>query len=470
MAHKEPNERLNSWFTRSGWSKGELARRVNRRAQQLGVFNINTDTSRVRRWLDGEQPRDPIPRILAELFSERFGCVMTAEELGLREARAVHPANNRVNLPWTGVEALTALGDFARSDLMIARPDRMACAVGLVVGPALVEPLQRWLAPSPAPPPALPGAQRPGQLSLTEIEQLEATVVVMREWDERYGGGVRRKAVVGQLAEVTDLLPDAYPPEPARRLAVIAAQLATLAGWMSYDIGLQGAAQQYLVLALHTAKLARDRPLGAHALAAMSRQLVHAGRAQDALELIHLAQYGCRGLAGPSCQAKLYAVEARAYAGLGQVQQCRRALTLAEEALGKRRGESEPEWSRGYTLAELTADAGFSHRDLAYRLPEHAEEARALLASAVELSGKSDLTTRSHVLNLIGLASTYLLSGEPEPMCATVERALELMPRLRSERACDRLRRTMAAASRQYGKLAAVAELADRVALALPEA
>ncbi|WP_444544815.1 hypothetical protein, partial [Streptomyces anandii] len=33
-ADKRPNELLASWFVRSGWSKGELARQVNRRARQ----------------------------------------------------------------------------------------------------------------------------------------------------------------------------------------------------------------------------------------------------------------------------------------------------------------------------------------------------------------------------------------------------------------------------------------------------
>src|SRR6476660_9400761 len=56
---KQPNARLTSWFVRSGWSKGELARQVNRRARQLGAHHVSTDTSRVRRWLDGENPREP---------------------------------------------------------------------------------------------------------------------------------------------------------------------------------------------------------------------------------------------------------------------------------------------------------------------------------------------------------------------------------------------------------------------------
>ena len=59
MGEKQPNEQLTTWFVRSGWSKGELARQVNRRARQIGASHISTDTSRVRRWLDGESPREP---------------------------------------------------------------------------------------------------------------------------------------------------------------------------------------------------------------------------------------------------------------------------------------------------------------------------------------------------------------------------------------------------------------------------
>lgn len=98
QADKRPNELLTSWFVRSGWSKGELARQVNRRARQLGANHISTDTSRVRRWLDGENPREPIPRILSELFSERFGCVVSVEDLGLRAARQ-SPSATGVDLP-----------------------------------------------------------------------------------------------------------------------------------------------------------------------------------------------------------------------------------------------------------------------------------------------------------------------------------------------------------------------------------
>ncbi len=118
MAEKQPNEKLTSWFVRSGWSKGELARQVNRRARQLGAHHVSTDTSRVRRWLDGEQPREPIPRILSELFSERFGSVVAVEDLGLRTAAPVSGGRRR------GRPALERAADRPADQRVLAqRPD-----------------------------------------------------------------------------------------------------------------------------------------------------------------------------------------------------------------------------------------------------------------------------------------------------------------------------------------------------------
>src|SRR3954471_5198404 len=143
---KQPNAQLGSWFVRSGWSKGELARQVNRRARQMGAHHISTDTSRVRRWLDGEMPREPIPRILSELFSERFGSVVAIEDLGLRQAHQ-SPSVSGVDLPWAGPQTVSLLSEFSRSDLMLARRGFLGTSLMLAAGPALIEPMQRWLVP-----------------------------------------------------------------------------------------------------------------------------------------------------------------------------------------------------------------------------------------------------------------------------------------------------------------------------------
>src|SRR3954451_10308141 len=85
---KGPNTRLADLFGLAGWSKGELARLVNRQAAAMGHAQLATDTSRVRRWIDrGETPRAPVPKVLAALFTERLGRVVTIEDLGFVRQR-----------------------------------------------------------------------------------------------------------------------------------------------------------------------------------------------------------------------------------------------------------------------------------------------------------------------------------------------------------------------------------------------
>lgn len=461
---------------RSGWSKGELARQVNRRARQLGAHHISTDTSRVRRWLDGEQPREPIPRILSELFSERFGTVVAVEDLGLRVAHQ-SPSVSGVDLPWAAPQTVSLLSEFSRSDLMLARRGFLGTSLALSAGPALIEPMQRWLVPVPAADPGPgggPAGRRSARLSGPELDLLEATTVMFREWDAQCGGGLRRKAVVGQLHEVTDLLQENHPAPTMKRLFKVAAELAELAGWMSYDIGLQPTAQKYFVLALHASKEAGDKPLGSYILSSMSRQMIHLGRPEDALELIHLAQYGSRDCAGPRTQAMLYAMEARAYANMGQPSRCKRAVRMAEDtfsdiAFGD---EPEPDWIRFFSEAELNGENSHSYRDLAYvagRSPTYASLAEPVMARAVELFRKDDVHQRSLALNLIGMATVHLLRREPEQATVLAESALVVAKKVRSERVNTRLRKTVDTAAREYGDVAEVVRLTDRIAAQLPE-
>ncbi|MFD1658364.1 hypothetical protein ACFSL4_09110 [Streptomyces caeni] len=476
-ADKRPNELLGSWFVRSGWSKGELARQVNRRARQLGANHISTDTSRVRRWLDGENPREPIPRILSELFSERFGCVVAVEDLGLRTAHQ-SPSVSGIDLPWTGPQTVALISEFSRSDLMLARRGFLGTSLVLSAGPSLIEPLQRWLVPAPAAPgddarPVSSGRAR-GRLSKPELDLLETTIVMFRQWDAQCGGGLRRKAVVGQLHEVTDLLQESQPEATARRLFKVAAELAELAGWMSYDVGLQPTAQKYFVLALHAAKEAGDKQLGSYILSSMSRQMIHLGRPEDALELIHLAQYGSRDCASPRTQAMLYAMEARAYANMGQPGKCKRAVRMAEDTFADALEfeEPEPDWIRFFSEAELYAENSHSYRDLAYvagRSPTYACLAEPLMQKAVDLFEADAEHQRSYALNLIGMATVHLLQREPEQSAVVAKKAMDIAGKVRSERVNTRIRKTVDTAVRDFGDLSQIVELSDHLAARLPE-
>lgn len=499
---KHPNEQLGSWFLRSGWSKGELARQVNRRARRMGAHHISTDTSRVRRWLDGEQPREPIPRILSELFSERFGCVVAVEDLGLRPVRK-SPADSGVDLPWAGPQTVEMISEFTRGDLMLGRRGFLGASLGMSAGPALIEPMQRWLVPTSGGPgedetggraeqlsqlPAQLGGNArsrledhagSARLSAPELDLLEQTTVMFRQWDAQCGGGLRRKAVVGQLHEVTDLLQESHGEAVTRRLFRVTAELAELAGWMSYDVGLQPTAQKYFVLALHAAKEAGDRPLGSYVLSRMGRQMIHLGRPDDALELIHLGQYGSREGATARTQAMLHVLEARAYANMGQPGKCKRAVRMAEDTFEDvSPGDGDPDWIRFFTEGELHAETAHSYRDLAYssgRSPTYASLARPAMERAVELFRQEAAEAeggghrRSYALNLIGMASVHLLQKEPEDCAFRAGEAIDVAKLLRSERVNNKLRMTAASASRNYGHVDEVARLSHRLAVELPE-
>lgn len=373
---------------------------------------------------------------------------------------------------------MALLSEFSRSDLMLARRGFLGSSLALSAGPSLIEPMQRWLVPSPPAAPSgresAPASRARGRLSRPELDLLESTAVMFRRWDAQCGGGLRRKAVVGQLHEVTDLLQEPQAETTRSKLFKVAAELAELAGWMSYDVGLQPTAQKYFVLALHAAKEAGDRPLGSYILSSMSRQMIHLGRPDDALELIHLAQYGSRDCASPRTQSMLYAMEARAYANMGQPGRCKRAVRMAEDTFAETDewDEPDPDWIRFFSEAELYGENSHSFRDLAYvagRSPAYASLAEPLMRRAVELFSEDDEHQRSYALNLIGMATVHLLRREPEQSTVLAAEAMGIAKKVRSERVNTRIRKTVDTAVRDFGDLAEVVDLTERLAIELPE-
>lgn len=492
MPERVPNALFASWFQRSGWSKGEVARMVNRRARDLGATHVATDTSRVRRWLDGEQPRDPIPRILTELFSERFGCVVTLSDLGLREPSSPI-AGTLADLPWGPERTAELLAEFCRSDLLLGpNPARRAGdgAPPLAAGTALIEPVKRWLLPYvPAPQRPLPEsaelgvpAQAPGPLAAAGsasptapggvvlgagapgagaararpgraavlADQLEETLRVFRDWEASVGGGIRRAAVTGQLYEVAELI--RHSPEPAHpRIFRIAALYCLLAGEMALDSGLQAAAQRYLVLGLHAAKESADRNTVAVILAATARQLVGLNRAQDALDLLAVGRAAARGELDPVPAAFVDLVEARGYGALGRIEPARAALdrarTLhakgwaAEYAAGSSAASAGHAWPPSFTPAAVRLETARALRDLASRLPQLTAEAAAEFDAAAGLYERDfPRHLRGRVEALTGSAEAHAVLGHRAAAVAALRTAGGLAVRIRSRQAEEKLR------------------------------
>ncbi|WP_309050147.1 hypothetical protein [Streptomyces sp.] len=481
----ESNTRLADLFGLAGWSKGELARLVNRQAAAMGHPQLATDTSRVRRWIDkGETPRDPVPRVLAALFTERLGRVVTIEDLGfVRHGRAgkrqdVRKTDNPDGLPWPPDRTAAVLTEFTGMDLMLNRRGLVSAGAVLAAGSVLSSAMHDWLQTDPARTGTVPRATDPlhadpagfdryeaAPIGSEEIEALEHSVEVFRAWDASRGGGLQRKAVVGQLNEVGGMLAYRHADHLQRRLWGVAANLAVLAGWMSHDVGLEPTAQKYFVIAAHAAREGGDRPRAGEALSRAARQMVHIGRPDDALDLMKLARSGAGEEVLPRTQAMFHTIEAWAQASMGRGQAMRRTLGEAEELFVSDRGGEAPNWMQNFDEADLHGMEALAYRTLAEHDPGAAVPAQRHAKLAIELRRKGH--DRSNLFDHISLASACFIADDPEQADRYARLALMSMGDTSSHRTWDRLRE-MYRLTGQYAGYSKIEDLREEIELALP--
>ncbi|WP_424888640.1 hypothetical protein [Streptomyces sp. XH2] len=484
---REPNTRLADLFGLAGWSKGELARLVNRQAAVMGHPQLATDTSRVRRWIDmGESPRDPVPKVLAALFTERLGRVVTIEDLGFGRRGRAGRGQSADGLPWPPERTAAVLTEFTGMDLMLNRRGLVGAGAALAAGSALSSAMHDWLHSDPVLASDSPRFDDPlrrdgmhaetagldryeaAPVGSTEIDALERSVEVFRAWDAARGGGLQRKAVVGQLNEVGGMLSYHHPEHLQRRLWGVAANLAVLAGWMSHDVGLEPTAQKYFVIAAHAAREGGDRPRAGEALSRAARQMVHLGRPDDALDLMKLAKSGSGGETLPRTRAMLYTIEAWAQASMGRGQAMRRTLGEAEELfVSDKRDVPPPSWMQHFDEADLHGMQALAYRTLAEHdagaaaiAQQHAREALALRKSGHQ---------RSMIFDYISMASACFISNDPEQADTYARLALVSIGETSSHRTWDRLRE-MYRLTGKYAGYARIEDLRQEIKRALPKA
>ncbi|GAA0400335.1 hypothetical protein [Streptomyces luteireticuli] len=486
---REPNTRLADLFGLAGWSKGELARLVNRQAAVMGHPQLATDTSRVRRWIDmGESPRDPVPTVLAALFTERLGRVVTIEDLGFGRRGRAGRGQSHDGLPWPPERTAAVLTEFTGMDLMLNRRGLVGAGAALAAGSALSGAMHDWLHTDPVLVADAPRFDDPlhretvragyaeqagydryeaAPVGSTEIDELERSVDVFRAWDAARGGGLQRKAVVGQLNEVGGMLAYRHPEHLQRRLWGVAANLAVLAGWMSHDVGLEPTAQKYFVIAAHAAREGGDRPRAGEALSRAARQMVHLGRPDDALDLMKLAKSGSGSETLPRTRAMLYTIEAWAQASMGKGQAMRRTLGQAEELfVSDKQDVPPPSWMQHFDEADLHGMQALAYRTLAEHDPGAAAVAQRHAKEALRL--RKGGHQRSTVFDYISMASACFISDDPEQADTYARLALVSIGETSSHRTWDRLRE-MYRLTGKYAGYARIADLRQEIQRALPK-
>jgi tetratricopeptide (TPR) repeat protein len=310
----------------------------------------------------------------------------------------------RADFPWTADGCRTALAD-ALERAMIDRRGFLVLSGGVLTGLA-----DQWLSVSPDKIDAALGGR--ARVDSDVVGWIEERIPMLRRMDDQLGGTQLRQVVDAELRLVNGLLADgAYNTVVGSRLYSAAADLGQLAGWVSFDAGLHGAAQRYYVAALHASQAAGNPALGANVLAAMSYQAVTAGEAPAAIALSESACEGAKQVASPRVTAMLAARQARAYALAGNRQACSSALGRAQAAMSNA-GDvaSEPGWIYYFDGAELAAQAGACRLMLGQY-----EAAKKELDHALRI--QEPTYTRDRTIYHLRLASTQLKLGDLEHAC-----------------------------------------------------
>ncbi|MEU1465485.1 Tat pathway signal protein [Streptomyces sp. NPDC005727] len=440
MTGRSSNPHLALWIAATGLSHGEIARRVAAEAIRQGHRQIAPDATRVRRWIDGERPRPPVPALLAAVISDLVGQPLTTGDLGLT---AAGPTLDSIQLPLLTEAAAQTLAGWTQMDLFLDRRDTLKLAFGaplILAAERMLGGVARRLNPSTK------------GFDADTTAALEEVTAFFTKSDASKGGGLYRKAIVAQLAEVASRIKDGVPPSLKARVFAATADLAALAGWVSHDCGRYATAQRYWSYGIYAASEAGQPDRGVEIVTRMSHQMIYLGHPQDALGLLGVA---AKKVTMPATRALVASQTGRVHAALGDEQRAERHLGAADELVANGLGDVPP-WVDYFDAAEHAGARAVSARDLTgtgrnRRASDHFTEALALRRPGFD---------RVRVMDRIGLAAALFTEGEPEQGAAAAHQTLDQAARIDSTLVASRLN-TLLDAARPY-RTAVVDEVRTR--------
>jgi hypothetical protein len=238
-------------------------------------------------------------------------------------------------------------------------------------------------------------------------------------------------------------------------------QLSQMAGWLALDADHHGQARRYFTTTIYVAHESDEPGLAASALGYMSLQETYRGRRGPALSLAQTAlASGTAGLT-PLTKTMLGTRLARAQAGVGDHDGCRRSLDAARADFEAADRRDEPMWVSYVDEVEVVAQEGACLLELG-----QTDEAASALAQAIGLlTQRAPHRVRDRVHYLSRLAKCHLRAGEVEQACQTAAEALSLSEAIGSTRVALRLKE-FADGLEPFGTVPAARDFGERFRLA----
>lgn len=436
----EPNTQLDALLFEAGMSRVGLAVRINSAGAAQGK-QMHYDHSSVIRWLRGQRPRGRTPEIIADVLGARLGRPLTLDDIGMGSRSAPHPAGT----PLEGfIGKATALwrGDNQRREDLQRAP--------VITGLPAVGPVWEWENPPDDTDVSSRGTIRVGQ---PDVEQLRTARSHYEQMYRKAGGVATRSRVLRFLVEDTaPLMRGTYSDQTGRELHRAVGGLVAIAGICAYDSSAQGLAQRYYHQALRLAKASGDRAFGGYVIALLVNHSLFLGEYRQAVAFAEAGLRTASTALSPALACDLHAMQAKAFARMGDQAGAHRAMAAAETASGQIRADEEPA-ETGYVQPGLLETA---LADTLMRLGD-TEPATAYATEAVA----TQTHARGRVHRLATLADCELRAGEVDRAAGTAVQMLDTVQGMESHRLHDRL--TVVRRKLSATRSTAVAGVVDRL-------
>ena len=455
------NAALCALLDEAGLSNAGLARAVVRAGAEEGV-HLGTNTTSVKRMLDGCEPRWPVPRLVAKVISRRLQHEVSVTRCGFADRTPA--AEDR----YDGLQCAGTLDETVRTVVELSGRDmerRKFLLGSAFTAAAFSEPALFALTARPADSTARAAGRRIG---MSDVEVITEHHSHLCQLDQRHGSGRVREQVVQLLhREANTILQSTYSEKTGRALLEAVALLADLAAGTAVDVGRHALAQRYFIQALDLAMSAGNRLYAAHTLMRMGFVTVVVGQgvltrhdrlrhARRALALTHAGHTVAGTGVTPMLAASLHSVEALGQALLGDASATRAAMLRAERQHERIRPDGEPVFHNDYAESAFAADLGRCLRDTG-----DSGQGIRYLTQALECN--EPRRVRSRCLIEADLAAAHLVGRDFEQAAAVGRDAVRTAAQVSSARSLDRLR----VLQRQVGPLRAhsthLGELDDRI-------
>ena len=298
----------------------------------------------------------------------------------------------------------------------------------VVTGMEAVAPVWQWENPPDDPDVSHRGAIHVGQ---DDIDVLATVRAHYEQMYRRVGGVATRGRILRFLSsEAAPLLRGTYSDSVGRDLHRAVGGLVAMAGICSYDSDRQGLAQRYFHQSLRLAKASGDRRFGGYVMVLLVNQAVYM---KDYRQAVAFAEAGIRAAGAhisPALAADLHAMQAKAFARMGDQASAHRCMATAEAAAGRIRAEEEPA-ETGYV------QPGLVEAHLAEVLMSLGDTgpAQTYAAEAVH----TEAHTRGTAHRLATLARAEAAAGEVERAAETATEMVSSAQGMESRRIRDRL-------------------------------